>query len=334
MILNETSSNYSDMDCESQANLAKIFVCIMSGLLPAVMFLVMLLNAIYDQQKRRGKVLEKSGAIVFTDCDFFELVGSLKVIYCTVFSLIFLYLILVVVIMFVNNKCLDTIPFFPVVPVFTFCGFLGYFFYYADQSIVSNIRCLRGPDQNTISPEKSHLPDSSDCKSYVRMLLQTNPKIFFKYIEYHLGGFDEEVVDVDINKEFIYTRCDDVTCPKQLEDVESKIDLKKPVILETIIKIVCGDDITKTKFSHAWSNFASISNNRIAQNSKCFRQVVINEYKQEVMRYWGKTHAIPWWMSVKWYRIFTSLLLAVPYRIVFGYASQRVRVRIQKVIYC
>jgi hypothetical protein len=180
------------------------------------------------------------------------------------------------------------------------------------------------------------------CTSYIRQILQEYPKIRFYYKEFHTDYSNRNhprvVVDFEIEGLFAYSESRDVTNLEQLQDIESKIDFKKPVILKTIVTIVPGDARTKNKLEESWTNFASISTQRTSfacdgTGYSLARKLDIESYKQEVMLYWDTARTPNWWMSVSWYWTFVFLLLALPYKAFFTYATQRVTVHIKKFIY-
>jgi hypothetical protein len=219
---------------------------------------------------------------------------------------------------------LDTSPYtlLVLVPALTTYGVLGYIFFFENQTILSNIESLRGAQE------------IKTCKQYIAALLRKEPRIIFNYHEMHYEDGIDEIVDFEKKHVFEYSESRNVTDHQQLHDIESNIDYSKPVILKTLITIVAGDKRTRAKLEDEWREFSSVSTHRAPAIYQCVRQLDIETYKQEVMLYWDKTRVPDWRMSVTWYRVFVFLFLALPYKIIFTLATQRVTFHIKKAIYC
>lgn len=58
------------------------------------------------------------------------------------------------------------------------------------------------------------------------------------------------------------------------------------------------------------------------------------DHDTEMLLWWDTERDVPWWMSEKWFWVFTVLFLGAPYKFFFDVKTQRVTIDIKKVIYC
>jgi hypothetical protein len=268
---------------------------------------------------RSDSIISKDGSIDFNGVDS----RMSKLAYCALFLTITIYFLTIAIAHISNRDCTINPAMYPnlFITILSY-ALIGYVIFYGTQSIVTNIRYLRNANS------------SETCKSYIKSLQQKEPKIVFNYKEMHTVGEDNEIIDFEKNHTFEYSESRDVTASQQFQDIESKINSTKPVILKTVITIVAGDERTRNRLDEEWRNFKSMFVHRKPERYMYGRQLEIESYKKEVMLYWEKTGVPDWRTSVTWYRIFVFLFQGILYKIIFMFATQRATVHIKKVIRC
>lgn len=179
-----------------------------------------------------------------------------------------------------------------------------------------------------------------NCKSAIQLLLKGDPTLIFNHGVVLLNHIVKHE-----NKSFTFQRCEDVTEPAQLKRLEERLNPNNPVLLKLRFSIICGDTETRTKYLTEWRSFmfsGSDINLAFAIHSSLQREVKIDCFNQnrEMILWWDTEgdvdteRDVPWWMSEKWFWVFTVLFLGVPYKFFFDFKAKKVTIDIKKVIYC
>lgn len=298
------------------------------------MYIANIINWIYSFIKPEDTSIEpvnSDGAILLNQPRRGDLVDPWKVFYQVVFSSFGIRLILFIMSWTTNNHCKETERLnelnmsFLLVAIFIFVGGYAYFNYFFIQltSICYHIE------------SDSWKKTTTNCKSVIAMLMMENPALVFTCTDYEFLAANT-LYDKKVTKErFIYQRCEDITDPKQLKRLEEQLNTDNPVLLNVKFSIFCGDTETRLKYLDKLESFVGPPRQMHPMCPRVIR-VKIDPYDHdtEMLLWWDTERDAPWWMSEKWFWVFTVLFLGAPYKFFFDIKTQRVTVDIKKVIYC
>lgn len=319
------------MDCETFQYVNSIvgFLYISGGFFGILISNI--INWIYsfiDPEDTSIEPVKSDGTILFEQPRRGELFDPGKVFYQVVFSSFGIRLILFIMSWTTYNHCnkterINEVIFFLLMTIFI--GGTANFYYFVKQlnSVCYHIE------------SDSWKKTTKNCKSVITTLMMENPYLVFTSTDYEFLP-DNTLYDKKVTEErFIYRRCEDVTDPSQLERLEKQLNTDNPVLLTIRFSIFCGDTETKLKYLGKLESFVGPPRQMHPLCPRVIR-VKIDPYDHdtEMLLWWDTERDVPWWMSEKWFWVFTVLFLGAPYKFFFDVKTQRVTIDIKKVIYC
>lgn len=303
--------------------------CVLIGMLTFIIFGICLQREQIQDAANEvigNSVIDNDGKILFIKTESKNPIDPGKVFYTIVSLNIGLRVILAVMAYTTNSHCKVRGGFTDV--MLAFAGLIAYFMYYNMHlaQVKNHIRCL--------SILKLKGAADLNCTSAIQLLLKEDPTLFFNngvVLVNHTVKHE--------NKSFTFQRCEDVTDLAQLKRIEEQLNSNNPVLLKLRFSIICGDTETRMKYLNEWKSFMFSGSDidlSFAIRSSLQREVKIDcfNHNVEMILWWDTERDIPWWMSEKWFCVFTILLLGAPYKFFFAFTTQRVTIDIKKVIYC